>query len=172
MEHVAIDLDELPTPPDTTSSSVTDSESDVESRDHHVHVSRRDSILLFREAAQELADESKAFMEAKKMTTDFEAAAQGEVFDLRTYFQDSYSTRLSHGGKPKRMGVSVKNLTVVGQAPESSVISTNLTPLKYLFNVFNPNWWYVSLLLPFLVSPSCSPLPFPFPLSKTQPNSF
>eukprot|EP01127_Copromyxa_protea_P013037 TRINITY_DN345_c0_g2_i1.p1 TRINITY_DN345_c0_g2~~TRINITY_DN345_c0_g2_i1.p1 ORF type:complete len:1435 (+),score=320.94 TRINITY_DN345_c0_g2_i1:614-4918(+) len=120
------------------------SSSDEDERDSLVQVSRRESLMLFREVAEELAEESKAFMK-ENMTTDFEKAAQGEPFDLRAYFQNANAQALSQGGKPKRMGVSVKNLTVVGLAPETSVIATNATPFLFVANLFNPYYWMTKM---------------------------
>jgi hypothetical protein len=45
--------------------------------------------------------------------------------------------------KAKQLGVSVHDLTVVGLAPENSIIKTNLTPFLKVGNLFKPSYWYV-----------------------------
>lgn len=109
-------------------------------------------MQLFRAAADELQRESLAFLKesSKTGTADLDRAAEGEPFDLRAYFNDHHTAALNNGGKPKRMGVSVKNLTVVGQAPENSIIADNLTPIWAIFDLLNPKWWYVYFAPSFL----------------------
>lgn len=146
MEHVAINVgsesvESVSLSRDSDTDTTSTSTESSESRDQHIHVSTRDSISMFREAADELMKESVTFLK----TTDLERAAEGEPFDLRGYFQDSNTQALKAGGKSKRMGVSIKNLEVVGQSPENSVIATNATPLLWLSNLFNIKWWYVFL---------------------------
>lgn len=127
-----------------------------EDRDGVVRVSLGESEEAFHKTAKELEEESVVFLE--KMTPDLDKAAKGEPFDLKAYFQgttplitlfaqspDSNIKRSMNGGKPKRMGVGVKNLTVVGVAPETSVISTNLTPILKITNLFRPSYWYTFL---------------------------
>lgn len=127
------ELDQVKIAIDPPSSSSSDGD------DANPHISRRESIRLFRQQADDLENESKAFL-----TTDLDKAHAGEApFNLREYFKNSYITAASHGGKPKRMGVTVKDLTVVGKAPEDSVIANNLTPIFAFFNLFNPNFWFV-----------------------------
>ncbi|EGC31159.1 hypothetical protein DICPUDRAFT_40327 [Dictyostelium purpureum] len=61
-----------------------------------------------------------------------------EYFKLRQYFENSQRQQIQIGGKPKKMGVSIKNLTVVGRGADSSIIADNLTPFKGILNLFNP----------------------------------
>lgn len=114
--------------------STTTSDSHSTSRDQHVQVSRAESFRAFNLVSQELEEESKAFIETTGGVT--------EAFDLRAYLHDSQLKEVD--GKPKHLGVSVKNLTVVGLAPENSIIANNLTPFLSLSTFFNPATWCVS----------------------------
>ncbi|KAK5575307.1 hypothetical protein RB653_010565 [Dictyostelium firmibasis] len=61
-----------------------------------------------------------------------------EDFKLRQYFEDSQRQKMLINHKPKKMGVSIKNLTVVGQGADNSVIVDNSTPFKALGKLLNP----------------------------------
>jgi hypothetical protein len=125
---------------DLSSDDSPSSESDSSSRDAHQHVQHRESIDLFRQQAADFQDQSMSYLQKTK---DLEKASiEGEPFDLRAYFHDSSIAASKHGGKPKRMGVGVKNLTVIGQAPENSIIATNVSPLLWFFSLFTPSFWY------------------------------
>lgn len=96
-----------------------------------------DAVKLFNQQADELQKESEA-----DMTADLDKAHAREApFNLREYFKSSWLTASHNGAKPKRMGVTVKDLTVIGRAPEDSVIADNLTPFWAALNFFNPFFW-------------------------------
>lgn len=120
MDSITLDIDD---------ESMSD---DTSSRDQHVQVSMEESFKAFNLVSEELENESKAFVE--------QTGNGEEPFDLRSYLHDSQIKDVD--GKPKRLGVSVKNLTVVGLAPENSVISNNLTPFVSLTSLLNPHSWY------------------------------
>jgi len=61
-----------------------------------------------------------------------------EDFDLQGYFEESVRMDEKRGRKPKKMGVIVKDLTVVGQGYDASSISDNLTPIRKLW----PGGWF------------------------------
>ncbi|EGG24321.1 ABC transporter G family protein [Cavenderia fasciculata] len=57
-------------------------------------------------------------------------------FQLRQYFENSQRMALSNGNKPKKMGISVTDLTVVGKGADISIIEDLFTPIKFIFNPF------------------------------------
>ncbi|EGG19464.1 hypothetical protein DFA_00041 [Cavenderia fasciculata] len=57
-------------------------------------------------------------------------------FKLRQYFEDSQRMSISNGSKPKKMGISVHNLSVIGIGADVSVIKDMLSPLFFIFNPF------------------------------------
>jgi hypothetical protein len=64
-------------------------------------------------------------------------APTGAEFDIRTFFEDSVRRAREVGHTPKRMGVVVKGLTVVGMGADAATIPDNLDIIKAL----NPlNW--------------------------------
>jgi len=81
----------------------------------------------------------------QKPDADVEKGEKPEEFDLQEYFEDSVRMDEKRGNKQKKMGVVVKNLTVVGQGYDASSITDNLTPLvtagKFLWP---PNWFHRS----------------------------
>jgi len=63
-------------------------------------------------------------------------------FDVRKWFEDSVRNRLAEGGHVKKMGVIVKDLTVVGVGAAGTKIPDNLSPLFSLFKLFwIPSWF-------------------------------
>lgn len=96
------------------------------------------SVDLFNRAGKDFALESEDHL---KRTADLEQAALGEPFDLKAYLRDSNTKDMDNGGKPKKMGVVIKNLTVTGEAPETSTISTNLTLFHSALLMCRPSYW-------------------------------
>lgn len=91
----------------------------------------------------------------KDATADAEKGTP-EAFDLRGYFENSVRTATDAGGRPKKVGVSVRNLTVVGQGrrhctrrmkcdkrigASESILMDLTTPFRFLLNVVNPFYW-------------------------------
>lgn len=64
----------------------------------------------------------------------------GADWDIQEFFEDSVRKGEETGHKLKRMGVVVKNLTVVGMGADAASISDNLDILKALW----PPTWYVT----------------------------
>eukprot|EP01132_Coremiostelium_polycephalum_P010253 gene10253-12576_t len=64
-----------------------------------------------------------------------------EDFKLRKYFEGSHRQAMENGGKPKKMGVSVRNLTVVGRGADVSIISDMMSPLIWFASWFTPSGW-------------------------------
>lgn len=119
MEHLTIALGEIP-----------ESEDSDEVRE--------DAVEAFDMVADELRRQSIDHLSQKHS-----GLVSEEPFDLRQYFQDSNVKAIKNGGKPKKMGVGVRNVTVVGRAPECSIISTNISPFLALCDYLNPRYWYV-----------------------------
>ncbi|KAF2071314.1 hypothetical protein CYY_007364 [Polysphondylium violaceum] len=67
-----------------------------------------------------------------------------EDFKLRKYFENSQRMAMDNGGKPKKMGVSVRGLTVVGQGADVSIIADMMTPFNKFLNLFKPSTWKAS----------------------------
>ncbi|EFA80736.1 ABC transporter G family protein [Heterostelium album PN500] len=102
-----------------------------------------ESTRQFNEVSNDLENQSKQFQEIHtEPTGDIEMGERvrenEDDFKLRKYFENSQRMKMEIGGKPKKMGVSIKNLTVVGQGADHSIIDDNLTPLKFLFKCLNP----------------------------------
>lgn len=82
------------------------------------------------------ADEAKANQDATFASgAGIEA---GSEFNIREFFEESVRQEESKGHKPKRMGLVVKDLTVVGMGSDAVHIQDNLSPLKSLW----PGNWY------------------------------
>eukprot|EP01132_Coremiostelium_polycephalum_P003856 gene3856-4807_t len=64
-----------------------------------------------------------------------------EDFKLRNYFEGSQRQAMENGGKPKKMGVSIRNLTVVGRGADVSIISDMMSPILWLASWFTPSGW-------------------------------
>jgi ATP-binding cassette, subfamily G (WHITE), member 2, SNQ2 len=62
---------------------------------------------------------------------------QGNEFNIREFFEESARQEASKGHKEKRMGVVVKDLTVVGLGADAMAIGDNLSPIKALWPL---NW--------------------------------
>lgn len=58
-------------------------------------------------------------------------------FDIQAFFEDSIRSEEGES-KMKKLGVTFRNLTVVGKGADASSIQDNLTPLKLLWP---PNWY-------------------------------
>ncbi|EFA76868.1 hypothetical protein PPL_09620 [Heterostelium album PN500] len=106
-----------------------------------------DGNKLFQELENQVRELSRSKL-FREIVTDFGGEVDIELgekykeneddFKLRKYFENSQRMNLEIGGKPKKMGVSFKNLTVVGQGADSSVIADNFTPFKFLLSALNP----------------------------------
>ncbi|GAM17381.1 hypothetical protein SAMD00019534_005560 [Acytostelium subglobosum LB1] len=76
-------------------------------------------------------------MDKEKDDLEGRPAESEEDFKLRKYFEDSHRMAMDNGGKPKKMGITIRDLTVVGKGADASVIMDMLSPLKFIFNPFN-----------------------------------
>ncbi|EGG18744.1 ABC transporter G family protein [Cavenderia fasciculata] len=100
------------------------------------------SKLEFKKLAAHLEMESEQFrLDSNQTDLEGRPAETEEDFKLRKYFEDSQRQALDNGSKPKKMGISIRSLTVVGQGADVSVIADIATPFKMFFNLFNPNSW-------------------------------
>lgn len=72
---------------------------------------------------------------------DVEMGPMGPSFDIQSFFEDSVRRAQEVGHTPKKMGVVVKGLTVVGMGSDASTIPDNLDILKSLWP---PNWYLSS----------------------------
>ncbi|KYQ91763.1 ABC transporter G family protein [Tieghemostelium lacteum] len=105
------------------------------------------SVQSFNQLSKELEGQSHKYRLEYEKTNDKDIELgernvdSPEDFKLRNYFEVSQRNLLDNGHRVKRMGVSIKNLTVVGQGADSSVIMDNLTPLRSLISIFNPSNW-------------------------------
>ncbi|EGC39183.1 hypothetical protein DICPUDRAFT_148081 [Dictyostelium purpureum] len=97
----------------------------------------------FNKVADELEKEYKDYVTHEHALKDIEATYEEteEDFKLRNYFENSQRMALENGGKPKKMGVIFKNLTVVGKGADASIISDLSTPFIELFSLLNPKKW-------------------------------
>lgn len=82
----------------------------------------------FQALEQDLANEER------KETGNVEA---GGEFNIREFFEESARQEATKGHKPKRMGLVVKDVTVVGMGADAMAIQDNLSPLKALWPL---NW--------------------------------
>ncbi|KYR00643.1 ABC transporter G family protein [Tieghemostelium lacteum] len=100
----------------------------------------------FNQIASELELESEKLRITDQQKKDIESGVTGTVmsdedFKLRKYFENSLRMEMEAGGKPKKMGVSIRNLTVVGRGADVSVINDMLSPIKWIASLFNPFAW-------------------------------
>eukprot|EP01133_Synstelium_polycarpum_P019406 gene19406-23237_t len=99
----------------------------------------------FSDLARELEGDSEQYRQTvMKMSGDVEAQTvdeNDEDFKLRKYFENSQRMAMENGGKPKKMGVSVRNLTVVGRGADVSVIADMSTPFYWMASFFKPSNW-------------------------------
>ncbi|KAN0023395.1 hypothetical protein ACTFIU_011565 [Dictyostelium citrinum] len=100
---------------------------------------------IFKVFSNEIENESVKFRETEYLSNKSRDIELGERkpeneddFKLRQYFEDSQRQKMQINHKPKKMGVSFKNLTVVGQGADNSVIIDNSTPFRYLGKLLNP----------------------------------
>ncbi|EFA79509.1 ABC transporter G family protein [Heterostelium album PN500] len=106
----------------------------------HSHINLEQSEIQFRTMAAALESESQMYrLDQKKEDLEGRAVDTEEDFKLRKYFEDSHRMSMENGVKPKKMGVSIHNLTVVGRGADVSVISNMLSPFKF---IFNPRKWF------------------------------
>eukprot|EP01117_Protostelium_nocturnum_P006316 TRINITY_DN227_c0_g1_i1.p1 TRINITY_DN227_c0_g1~~TRINITY_DN227_c0_g1_i1.p1 ORF type:complete len:1474 (-),score=463.74 TRINITY_DN227_c0_g1_i1:47-4363(-) len=97
------------------------------------------SINQYNQVQSDLAKDSE---KARAEDPNFDAEkGQAEEFDLKEYFENSARSATENGSKLKRMGVSVKNLTVVGQGAEVSILNDLTSPFIYLAGLLNPLRW-------------------------------
>lgn len=85
----------------------------------------------FKTLEKDLEEEGK-----KESNNNIEA---GNEFNIREFFEESVRQEREKGHKPKRMGLVVKDLTVVGLGADALSIEDNLSPLKALW----PLNWYI-----------------------------
>ncbi|PRP74981.1 hypothetical protein PROFUN_07374 [Planoprotostelium fungivorum] len=100
---------------------------------------RRDDVWSQAQMGFELR-ELKDQHDASPLDPEKEAPKTNE-FNLREYFENSVRTYTEEGNRPKRVGVSVKNLTVVGRGANQSVISDLTSPFRYVMSSLNPFSW-------------------------------
>eukprot|EP01133_Synstelium_polycarpum_P015912 gene15912-18915_t len=82
----------------------------------------------FIELAKELEEDSEKYRQEEiRANGDVEAQTvvdeNDEDFKLRKYFENSQRMALDNGGKPKKMGISVRNLTVQGRGADVSTFT-------------------------------------------------
>ncbi|PRP73914.1 hypothetical protein PROFUN_16515, partial [Planoprotostelium fungivorum] len=124
--------------PSITTPAVVGTE-DEDSPHVEVPINVDESVKKFYQAEEELTRESIDHRR-KDATADAEKGVP-ENFDLRGYFENSVRTATDAGGRPKKVGVSVRNLTVVGQGASESILMDLTTPFRFLLNVVNPFYW-------------------------------
>ncbi|EGC32790.1 hypothetical protein DICPUDRAFT_155216 [Dictyostelium purpureum] len=99
---------------------------------NHINVER--GLDDFNKVAEELEQDYK-----ESVAKDVESLSE-EDFKLRNYFETSQRMSLENGGRPKKMGVVFKNLTVVGKGADLSTISDLSTPFRSLVELFKFKW--------------------------------
>ncbi|EGC34351.1 hypothetical protein DICPUDRAFT_153464 [Dictyostelium purpureum] len=98
----------------------------------------------FNRVADELEQEYREYIHQELAINDIESAKYEETdedFKLREFFENSQRMAIENGGKPKKMGVTFKNLTVDGKGADLSVITDLSTPFIDFFSLFNPKNW-------------------------------
>jgi hypothetical protein len=115
-----------------------------------VPVSERESVVNVEEAqqvfeemqqhAEEVVQEEIRSSMGSPRDVEMAVPANGTDFDIQTFFEDSVRRGQEVGHTPKRMGVVVNNLTVVGMGSDATSIPDNLDILKALW----PLNWYTS----------------------------
>ncbi|KAN0008641.1 hypothetical protein ACTFIU_009368 [Dictyostelium citrinum] len=93
----------------------------------------------FKNVERELENDSKQYLAGQDAENNHDE--NDEDFKLRRYFENSQRMALGNGQKPKRMGISIRNLTVVGRGADQSVIADMSTPFISFFNLFKPSTW-------------------------------
>nr|AAL91498.1 ABC transporter AbcG13 [Dictyostelium discoideum] len=93
----------------------------------------------FKNVERELEIDSKQYLAGHDAENNHDE--NDEDFKLRRYFENSQRMALGNGQKPKKMGVSIRNLTVVGRGADQSVIADMSTPFIKFFNLFKPSTW-------------------------------
>eukprot|EP01117_Protostelium_nocturnum_P003933 TRINITY_DN151_c0_g1_i2.p1 TRINITY_DN151_c0_g1~~TRINITY_DN151_c0_g1_i2.p1 ORF type:complete len:1405 (-),score=390.15 TRINITY_DN151_c0_g1_i2:123-4337(-) len=92
------------------------------------------SIKQFQHTNKELNNDLK-----KEEEIDIE---KNENFDLRAYFENSVRNSLHNGSNLKKMGVSINNLTVVGEGAQASTIQDLTSPIVWFASLLNPVRWF------------------------------
>ncbi|PRP87719.1 hypothetical protein PROFUN_02419 [Planoprotostelium fungivorum] len=103
-----------------------------------VHIDVEDSVKRYVQTQEELDRQS---IDGSRVKDPEKQAEPTERFNLRDYFENSVRTAKEAGGGAKRVGVSVRNLTVVGQGASASVLADLSTPFRFLGNLINPLYW-------------------------------
>jgi ATP-binding cassette subfamily G (WHITE) protein 2 (SNQ2) len=89
------------------------------------------AVEEFQALEEDLASEERREKDAHQVEA-------GEEFNIREFFEESARQEASKGHKEKRMGLVVKNMTVVGMGADAMTIQDNLSPLKALWPL---NWY-------------------------------
>lgn len=100
----------------------------------------RAAVDEFNSLEHDLAEEEKrdAAHHASTNNVDVEkGTGAGPEFNIREFFEESARQEASKGHKPKRMGLVVKDLTVVGLGADAMTIPDNWSPIKSLWPL---NW--------------------------------
>ncbi|KAM9955245.1 hypothetical protein ACTFIW_000745 [Dictyostelium discoideum] len=135
----------------------SDNDNNNNSTEEHIE-SVEQSIKEFNNVANELETEFKDYLvethknDVNNIKNDIEAPPSGEFepgggdededFKLRNYFKQSKVDAIQNGGKLKKMGVSFKNLTVIGKGADQSVVSDLATPFTFLISKLNFKNWF------------------------------
>ncbi|EFA79741.1 ABC transporter G family protein [Heterostelium album PN500] len=103
------------------------------------------STSAFDAMAKDLEGQSEQMRLQEEKRRDIENGGESweteEDFKLRSYFENSQRMHENIGGKPKRMGISIRDLTVVGRGADVSVIADMLTPFVWFGSFFTPSGW-------------------------------
>jgi hypothetical protein len=98
------------------------------------------SVVDVHAAEQVFRDLDVSVREDTKKVADVEKGGAAD-WDIHEFFEDSVRKGEQTGHKLKRMGVIVKNLTVVGLGADAAQIPDNLDMFKALW----PPSWYVKI---------------------------
>jgi hypothetical protein len=122
-----------------------------ESSGTHHHLTKREvqgSVVDVQAAEQVFRDLDVSVREDTKKVGDLEKGGAGLLtptgWDIHEFFEESVRKGEETGHKLKRMGVIVKNLTVVGMGADAASIPDNLDMLKALWP---PTWYMFSIFL-------------------------
>ncbi|KAN0043238.1 hypothetical protein ACTA71_010878 [Dictyostelium dimigraforme] len=112
-----------------------------EKKSQFPHISVEESRQEFESFSNNIEGESKKFGINKDTEDNIGGVESEEDFKLRKYFENSNRMHVENGGNEKKMGVSIRNLTVVGLGADASVIADMSTPFYGLFRIFTPSFW-------------------------------
>ncbi|ORX75152.1 ABC transporter G family protein [Basidiobolus meristosporus CBS 931.73] len=88
------------------------------------------------EASRQLSRRSTRPIDPEK------GAPQGDDFDFKDYLESGVRAADANGVRRQHMGITFRNLTIVGEGSDASVILTLLSPIRAVGKMLNPMRWF------------------------------